>query len=127
MDESDAWFRSLAEGSEKGQRQNDGYERRELKDRPGRLPFRKRTIDACEDRLLGYPGPEFEQVRGRPGRGENVAQRERCSQIAKRSGRDRCSPVDREGDRERDCEDGCTEAKRRIDPESGAKVRGSMV
>ena len=108
MDESDAWFRSLAERSENGQRQNDGYERRELKNRPDRLPSRKRTVDACEDRLLGYPGPEFEQVRGRPARRENVAQRERGSEVAKRSGSHRCSPVDREGDRERDCKDRCT-------------------
>src|SRR5881628_1088827 len=105
--ESDAWSRSLAERSEKGPRQNDGYEPRELKDRPDRLPSCKRTVDACEDRLLGYPGAEFEQVRARPGRREHVGQRERCSQIAKRSGSHRCSPVDREGDRERDCEDWC--------------------
>src|SRR3989454_7916825 len=103
-DQSDAAFRSLAERSEGGQRQDDGYERRELKDRPDRLPSRKSTVDICERRLFGYPGAELEQVRGRPGRRENVGQRETSSEVAKRSGSCRCTRVGHEGDRERDCE-----------------------
>src|SRR2546422_11632232 len=47
-DQSDVAFRSLAERREGGQRQDDGYERRELKDRPDRLPSRKSTVDICE-------------------------------------------------------------------------------
>src|SRR2546428_254252 len=65
-DRSDALFRSLAERSEGSQRQDDGYERRKLEDRPDRLPSRKRTVEICEDDLFGYPGSELEQVRGRP-------------------------------------------------------------
>src|SRR6267143_5753399 len=96
-DQSDPLFRSLAERSEGGQCQNDGYERRELKDCPDRLPSRKRTVDVYEDRLLRYPGAELEQVRGRAGRRENVGHRERCGEVPKRSGGDRCTRVDHEG------------------------------
>src|SRR2546428_9247051 len=77
-DRSDAPFRSLAERSEGSQRQDDGYERRKLEDRPDRLPSRQRTVDICEDDLFGYPGSELKQVGGRPGRRHNVSQQERC-------------------------------------------------
>src|SRR2546428_5960502 len=107
-DQFDAPFRSLAERSEGGQRQDDGYERRELKDRPDRLPSRKSTVDIREGRLFWYPGAELEQVRDCPGRRENVGQRETCSEVAKRSGSCRRTRVDHEGDRESDRDGWCT-------------------
>ena len=78
---SDGRFRSLAERNEGRQRQDDRYEGRQLKDRPHRLPSGKCAVHLCEDRLFGYPSAEFEQVRGRLGRRENVGQRERRSEI----------------------------------------------
>jgi len=78
---SDGRFRSLAERNEGRQRQDDRYEGRQLKDRPHRLPSGKCAVHLCEDRLFGYPTAELEQVRGRPGRRENVGQRERRSEI----------------------------------------------
>src|SRR2546426_7585232 len=120
-------FRSLAERNEGGQRQDDGCERRELKHGPQRLPSCKCTVHICEDRLFGYPRAEPEQVRGCPGRRENVGQRERRSQVDKRGGGYGCTLVDNEVNPECDCEGWCSEAQRRIDPEAGAKVRGPLV
>src|SRR5437899_9388162 len=118
-DPSDGPFRSLGERSEGRQRQDDGYERRDLKDCPDRLPSRKRTVDAGEDCLFGYPRAELEQVRGRTGRREDVGQRERGSEVAKRSGSHWCGLVDNESNPECDCEGWCAKASGRIDPESG--------
>src|SRR5207245_9531331 len=110
-DPSDGPFvHSLSERSEGRQRQDDGYERRDLKDGPDLLPSRKRTVDAGEDCLFGYPRAELEQVRGRTGRREDVGQRERGSEVAKRSGSHWCALVDNESNPECDCEGWCTKA-----------------
>src|SRR5438093_8350362 len=107
-DPSDGRFRSLTERNEGGQRQDDGYEDRELKVRPHRLPSGKCAVHLCEDRLFGYSSAELEQVRGRPGRRENVGQRERRSEINKRGGSYGRVEVDDEGDPECDCEGRCS-------------------
>ena len=63
---------SWSDGLERGQGQDDGYERRDLKERPYRLPSREPTVDVYEDRLFGNFGAEPKQVRGRAGRREDV-------------------------------------------------------
>ena len=115
---------SLAGGEEGSQCQDDGQERRDLQDRPHRLPLRKPPVDLAEDRLFGYPESEFEHVRGRAGRREDVGRRERCGEVGKRRGRCRDSSIECEGGSERYGESRSPQTQCRVNQEAGPEVGG---
>src|SRR5206468_1428901 len=115
---------ALAGGEEGSQCQDDGQERRDLQDRPHRLPLRKPPVDLAEDRLFGYPGSQYEQVRGRTGRRENVGRRERCGEVGKRSSGCRNSSIECEGGPECNRHGRSPQTQGRIDQKAGPEVGG---